>query len=110
MCFTPSPSVASIWGDGSAGLSGCSTGTASRQRRQEATWKGLAAEAGRWVGEADGEDSTDKAMAVLATMVGAMVLSRAVNNKRLSKRLLQAASKDVLARSSGTGATRGSVQ
>jgi TetR/AcrR family transcriptional repressor of nem operon len=53
-----------------------------------------------WLGESDGEDSTDKAMAVLSTMVGAMVLSRAVNSKRLSKDLLQAAAKDVLARSS----------
>jgi hypothetical protein len=33
-------------------------------------------------------------------MVGALVLSRAVNNKRLSNRLLQAAAKDVLAKSS----------
>jgi TetR/AcrR family transcriptional regulator, transcriptional repressor for nem operon len=65
---------------------------------------------GPWVGDPDGEDSTDKAMAVLSTMVGAMVLSRAVNNKRLSKRLLQAAAGDVLARSSATGATRGLVQ
>jgi TetR/AcrR family transcriptional repressor of nem operon len=55
---------------------------------------------GPWLGESDGEDSTDKTMAVLSTMVGAMVLSRAVNNKRLSKRFLQAAAKDVLAKSS----------
>jgi TetR/AcrR family transcriptional repressor of nem operon len=53
-----------------------------------------------WVGKSDAEDSADKAMAVLSTMVGAMVLSRAVNNKRLSKRLLHAAAEDVLARSS----------
>jgi TetR/AcrR family transcriptional repressor of nem operon len=50
---------------------------------------------GPWLGESDGEDSTDKAMAVLATMVGATVLSRAVNDKRLAKRLLQAAAKTV---------------
>src|SRR5207249_10714375 len=42
-----------------------------------------------WLGESDGEDSTDKAMAVFSTMVGAMVLSRAVNNKRLAKHFLQ---------------------
>ena len=65
---------------------------------------------GPWLGESDGEDSTDKAMAVLSTMVGAMVLSRAVNNKRLSKRFLQAAAGDVLARSSRRGAQRGSMQ
>src|SRR5438876_2334733 len=57
---------------------------------------------GHWTGEPDGEDSTDKAMAILSTMVGALVLSRAVNNKRLSKRFLQPAAKDVLARSSAT--------
>ena len=65
---------------------------------------------GPWLGESDGEDSTDKAMAVLSTMVGAMVLSRAVNNKRLSKRFLQAAAGDVLARSSRRVAQRGSMQ
>ena len=53
-----------------------------------------------WLGESDGEDSTDKAMAVLSTMVGAMVLSRAVNNKRLAKRFLQAAAKSVMGLSS----------
>src|SRR5581483_8983636 len=50
---------------------------------------------GPWVGESDGEEFTDKAMTTLSTMVGALVLSRAVNNKRLSKRFLQAAAKDV---------------
>jgi TetR/AcrR family transcriptional repressor of nem operon len=43
-------------------------------------------------------------MAILSTMVGALVLSRAVNNKLLSKRFLQAAAKDVLARSSASDA------
>jgi TetR/AcrR family transcriptional repressor of nem operon len=56
---------------------------------------------GPWVGEPDGEDSTDKAMAILSTMVGAVVLSRAVNNKRLSKRFLQAAAKSVMGLSAG---------
>ena len=54
-----------------------------------------------WLGESDGEDSTDKAMAVFSTMVGAMVLSRAVNNKRLAKRFLQAAAKSVMGLSAG---------
>lgn len=63
-----------------------------------------------WVGEPDSEVSTEKAMGVLSTMVGAMVLSRAVNDKRLSKRLLQAARKDVLARSSVNSANQGSIQ
>ena len=46
---------------------------------------------GSWVGEADGEEPSGKAMAILSTMVGAVLLSRAVNDKRLSKRLLQSA-------------------
>jgi TetR/AcrR family transcriptional repressor of nem operon len=35
-------------------------------------------------------------MAILSTMVAAMLLSRAVNDKRLSKRILQAAAESVL--------------
>jgi TetR/AcrR family transcriptional regulator, transcriptional repressor for nem operon len=65
---------------------------------------------GRWIGETDGEDSTDKAMTILSTMVGALVLSRAVNNKRLSKRFLQAAAKSVLMTSSASDAQQGSPQ
>jgi TetR/AcrR family transcriptional repressor of nem operon len=57
-----------------------------------------------WIGEADGKDPGDRAMAILSTMVGALVLARAVNNKRLSKRFLQAAAKDVLAKSPSPGA------
>jgi TetR/AcrR family transcriptional repressor of nem operon len=56
---------------------------------------------GPWLGESDGEDSTDKAMAVLSTMVGATVLSRAVNDKRLAKRFLQAAANSVMGLSVG---------
>jgi TetR/AcrR family transcriptional repressor of nem operon len=65
---------------------------------------------GRWIGETDGEDSTDKAMTILSTMVGALVLSRAVNNKRLSKRFLQAAAKSVLMTSSASDAQQGALQ
>ncbi len=48
---------------------------------------------GSWVGEAEGEgrEPGDKAMAILSTMAGALLLSRAVNDKQLSKRFLQAA-------------------
>jgi TetR/AcrR family transcriptional repressor of nem operon len=52
-----------------------------------------------WVGDAEGEEPSGKAMAILSTMVGAVVLSRAVNDERLSNQLLQAAAKDVLMRS-----------
>ena len=59
---------------------------------------------GRLIAETNGEEPNDTAMAILSTMVGALVLSRAVNNKLLSKRFLQAAAKDVLARSSASDA------
>jgi TetR/AcrR family transcriptional regulator, transcriptional repressor for nem operon len=65
---------------------------------------------GPWVGEPEDEDATDKAMATLSTMVGAVVLSRAVNNKKLSKSLLQAAAKDVLAKASARDKQQGSPQ
>jgi TetR/AcrR family transcriptional repressor of nem operon len=54
---------------------------------------------GSWIGEADGKEPSGRAMAILSTMVGAMVLSRAVNDERLSKRFLQAAANSVQARS-----------
>jgi hypothetical protein len=40
-------------------------------------------------------------MAILSTMVGAMVLSRAVNDEQLSKQFLQAAAKSVIGLSAG---------
>ena len=49
---------------------------------------------GSWVGEADGDEPGRKAMVMLSTMVGAVVLSRAVNDERLSKRFLQAAAEE----------------
>ena len=51
---------------------------------------------GSWIGEADSEEPSGKAMAILSTMVGAVVLSRAVNDERLSKQFLQAAAQGVL--------------
>lgn len=53
---------------------------------------------GGWLGEVDGEEPSGKAMAILSTMVGAVVLSRAINDERLSKQFLQAAAKGVLMR------------
>lgn len=50
---------------------------------------------GRWIGEAGGEEPNGKAIAILSTMVGAVVLSRAVNDKQLSKQFLRAAAKGV---------------
>ena len=51
---------------------------------------------GPWLGDSDSEDTTDAAMAVLSTMVGATVLSRAVNDELLAKRFLEAAAKSVM--------------
>ena len=65
---------------------------------------------GRWVGEADGEEPSGKAMAILSTMAGALLLSRAVNDEDLSKRFLQAAAESVMAASSAGDAQLGSRQ
>lgn len=45
----------------------------------------------RMVGGTDGKEPTGKAMAILATMVGALTLSRAVNDPDLAQALLDAA-------------------
>jgi len=65
---------------------------------------------GRWVGEADGEEPSGKAMAILSTMAGALLLSRAVNDEDLSKRFLQAAAESVMAASSAGDAQLGPRQ
>ncbi len=51
---------------------------------------------GSWVGGAEGEEPSSKAMTILSTLVGAVVLSRAVNDEQLSKQFLQAAAKSVM--------------
>jgi TetR/AcrR family transcriptional regulator, transcriptional repressor for nem operon len=65
---------------------------------------------GSWVGEADGEVPGGKAMAILSTMVGAVLLSRAINDKQLSKRFLQAAAGSVLIESTAGDGQRGPRQ
>ncbi|MES0197505.1 TetR/AcrR family transcriptional regulator [Mesorhizobium sp. M0011] len=50
---------------------------------------------GGWVGEGDSEKSGKKAMAVLSTMVGAVVLSRVVNDSDLARAFLDAAADQV---------------
>jgi TetR/AcrR family transcriptional regulator, transcriptional repressor for nem operon len=65
---------------------------------------------GRWVGEADGEEPSGKAMAILSTMAGALLLSRAVNDEHLSKRFLQAAAESVMAAASAGDAQLGPRQ
>ncbi len=58
---------------------------------------------GGLIGET-GEESSGKAMAILSTMVGALILSRAVNDEELSKRFLQSAA-DSVRRASSAGDT-----
>lgn len=65
---------------------------------------------GGWLGEAGGGEPDDKAMAILSTMVGAVLLSRAVNDKRLSKQFLQAAAASVLMESPPGDARQGPRQ
>jgi TetR/AcrR family transcriptional regulator, transcriptional repressor for nem operon len=48
------------------------------------------------VAPAAGEDVRDRSIVTLSTMVGALLLSRAVNDKRLSESFLQAAANGVL--------------
>jgi TetR/AcrR family transcriptional repressor of nem operon len=50
---------------------------------------------GLWVDEAEGKERGGNAMAILSTMVGAMVLSRAVNDPDLAKAFLDAAADQV---------------
>ena len=49
-------------------------------------------------------------MAIISTMVAAVLLSRAVNDERLSKRFLQAAAESVLMGSSAGDAQQGPRQ
>jgi TetR/AcrR family transcriptional repressor of nem operon len=65
---------------------------------------------GHWVGEAGGEEPGDKAMAILSTMVGAVLLSRVVIDEHLSKRFLQTAAGSVLTASSARDARPGPRQ
>jgi TetR/AcrR family transcriptional repressor of nem operon len=55
---------------------------------------------GRWLGDGHDEAAKGRAMAVLSTMVGAVVLARAVNDEALSKQFLQAAAESVRSRTS----------
>lgn len=64
---------------------------------------------GGWIGEEEGEPG-GKAMAILSTMVGAVVLARAVNDEQMSKRFLQAAADSVLPGSFADDAGQGARQ
>jgi TetR/AcrR family transcriptional repressor of nem operon len=63
---------------------------------------------GGWIGGADGDGAESKAMAVLSTMVGAVLLARSVNDEEMSKRLLRAAADSVLSQAAINHAKPGS--
>ncbi|HKJ62011.1 MAG TPA: TetR/AcrR family transcriptional regulator [Hyphomicrobiales bacterium] len=65
---------------------------------------------GRLIAETDGEEPNGEAMAILSIMVGAVVLSRAVNDERLSKQFLHAAAESVLMGSSAGDTQERSLQ
>ncbi|CAN7167240.1 TetR/AcrR family transcriptional regulator [Bosea sp. LjRoot237] len=54
---------------------------------------------GGWVGKAEGNEPDSKAMALLSTMVGALLISRVVNDEQMAKEFLQAAAESVLSQS-----------
>ena len=64
----------------------------------------------RWTGADGDEKARSKAMAILSTMVGAVILSRAVNDERMSKQFLQSAVDSVLTKPSAGDAQQGSIQ
>ncbi len=57
-----------------------------------------------WIGADTGGDPDNRAMAILATMVGAVLIARAVNDQDLSRRFLSAAANSVMAQASGAAA------
>ena len=54
-----------------------------------------------WSSRPNAPERALSCMAILSTMVGAMVLSRAVDDEQLSKQFLQAAAKSVMGLSAG---------
>lgn len=52
---------------------------------------------GGWIGAGDGAQPNSRAMAILSTMVGAVLLARAVNDEQMSKQFLEAAARSVMA-------------
>lgn len=58
---------------------------------------------GDWIGSAEDGSTDGKAMAILSTMVGSVLLARAVNDEQLSKRFLHAAAQSVLEQSAADG-------
>jgi TetR/AcrR family transcriptional repressor of nem operon len=61
---------------------------------------------GRLLGETVSEEPNERAIAILSTMIGALILSRTVNDKRLSKQFLEAAANTVQLVSSSSDAAQ----
>lgn len=61
----------------------------------EAGIKGYLDMLGRLIAETDGKEADGKAKAVLSTMVGAVILSRVVNDPHLAQAFLEAATDQV---------------
>lgn len=81
----------------------------------EAGIKEYLAMVGAWLGKpGSGEDGDEevggKAIAILSTMVGALLLARAVNDEEMAKRFLQAAAESVLAETSAGEGRQGAHQ
>jgi TetR/AcrR family transcriptional repressor of nem operon len=62
------------------------------------------------LGDIGDEEATGKAMAIASTMVGAVLLARAVNDKELSRQFLQSAADSILAGLSARDSQHGSLQ
>jgi TetR/AcrR family transcriptional repressor of nem operon len=62
---------------------------------------------GGWIGEGAGEEPSGRAMALLSTMVGAVLLSRAVDDEQLSQSFLRAAAEQARACASAGDANGG---
>lgn len=65
---------------------------------------------GRWLDGTDGEEAEGKAMALLSTMVGAVLLARAVNDEQLANRILKSAADSVMTAASAGAAMPQSLQ
>ncbi|SHN17506.1 TetR/AcrR family transcriptional regulator [Roseibium suaedae] len=65
---------------------------------------------GELVGKSGDAEPNSKAMSILSTMIGAQVLARVVNDKKLSSQILHAAAQSVLAQASAGSDEPGSVQ
>ncbi|MBS7705683.1 TetR/AcrR family transcriptional regulator [Chelatococcus asaccharovorans] len=57
-----------------------------------------------WIGGPEDGQPHSRSMAILSTMVGAVLLARAVNNEQMSAQFLEAAAKSVMAQAAATAA------